>query len=54
MKNFIVLVLTIVSFSFDLAFVPNAVQAQAVYIPLFGSILMDVNTGLWTTVQKGT
>ena len=33
MKNFIVLVLTIVSFSFGLAFVPNAVQAQAVYIP---------------------
>ena len=33
MKNFIVLVLTIVGFAFGLAFVPNAVQAQAVYIP---------------------
>lgn len=27
------LVLTIVSFSFGIAFVPNAVQAQVVYIP---------------------
>ncbi|MFZ9117949.1 MAG: OmpA family protein, partial [Paracoccaceae bacterium] len=33
MKNFIVLLLTIVSFSFGIASVPNAVQAQAVYIP---------------------
>ena len=42
--------LTIVSFSFGIAFVLHAVQAQAVYIP---SICRSdgCNTGLWTTVE---